>query len=203
MKAFRHIPLLVVFAMIMAACAGSSDSAAETSTTARSSDNTTTTQQPTPDTTPGTSAPTPATGGADGSSSATVTLAGDTYEFGDYGPPATCDADFFGGFFAVLYSADLSQTFQVELWNDGSGEGRSNTSSTNITAADGTEYDLDAIPDKSWPTVEAGTSRVESFTYEGNRATGIAYYINNEVAYGNDGPYEPIVGEFEVVCGEG
>lgn len=201
MYQLRRIALLVALVVVVAACGGSdgSDTSAAPSSTNPDSGATTTQQQGTDSTvaSPGVTEPTPS-----GASFARVTVEGTTYEFAKIGPAATCDSDFFGGFFAVLYTEDLSETFQIELWNQGSGEGRTSTSSLNITTPDGSEYDLDADPEKTWPTVEAGTSRVDSFSYEGNRATGTGFYINNEVAFGNDGPYEPIVGEFEVVCGD-
>ncbi len=201
MYQLRRITLIVAVVVVLAACGGSDGSDSPAAPSSSNPDGgATTTQQQGSDTTAGSPSATDAS--PSGASFARVTVEGTTYEFEKSGPAATCNPDFFGGFFAVLYTEDLGQTFQIELWSSGSGEGRESTSSMNITTPDGVEYDLDAIPDKSWPTVEAGTSRVETFSYEGNRATGTGYYINNEVAFGTDGPYEPIIGEFEVVCGD-
>lgn len=195
----------LVVGLIAASCGGSSDDAGtsgtdeSTTTTTASSDATTTTAGTATETTGA-----QGSGGGATESTATVTIDGVAYVFGENFAAATCTPDFFGGFFAVLYSEDASANFQVELWNEGTGDGtRLPTAGMNVEA-DGEILDLEADPEKSWPAAEAGTSFVGPFTYGGNTASGTIHFINTEVAYNADlAPLEPIVAEFEVVCADG
>lgn len=133
---------------------------------------------------------------------ARVTIDGTTYEFGENGPAATCNPDFFGGFSAVLYTEDSTGYFQVELWEEGTGEGRP-VSGIMETQIDGTNVDLVADPEGTWPAVEEGSSFIEPFSYEGNRAEGSISFIDTEVAYNADlFPLDPVIAEFEVVCAQ-
>ena len=193
----------VGLALVAAGCGdGSDDTASDdtasddtevTSTTTAAAAESSTTSASTETTTP--------TPGESTESTARVTIDGVVYEFGDHGPPATCSPDFFGGFFAVLYSEDLSENFTVELWNEGAGDGQQTTAAGMKVDADGETLDLEANPEQSWPAAEAGTSYVGPFAYEGNRASGTIHFINSEVAYNADlAPLDPIVAEFEVEC---
>lgn len=146
----------------------------------------------------------PVGGGETGTdvSMAEVTIDGTTYSFGDFGPAIQCEADFFGGYTATLRSEDGSGVFGIELWPEGQGGDRVNKANALITV-DGVELDLTANPDQeaNWPAVEAGTSLVQSFQIDGNRATGVASFIDDEVAYDASlFPLDPIIGEFVVVC---
>ena len=193
----------MVVGLITASCGGSSDDAgtsgtdASTTTTAASSESTTTAAGASTETTKA-----PDTSGDE--TSATVTIDGVAYVFGDNAAPATCTPDFFGGFFAVLYSEDASANFEVELWNEGTGDGERLPTAGMKVEANGEILDLEANPETSWPAAEAGTSYVGPFTYEGTTASGTIHFINTEVAYNADlAPLEPIVAEFEVVCADG
>ncbi len=147
-----------------------------------------------------TTAATPGEPASAGESVAIVTIDGTEYEFGMAGPAATCNPDFFGGFFVVLYTPDLSGVFQFELWNEGAGEGRSNKAGMSIEV-DGTEMDLEADPEGQWPAVADGTSFVDSFSYEGNQAEGTISFIDTEVAYNGDlFPLDPVIADFTVTC---
>lgn len=210
MSALRTFAIGTVFiALIAAACGGGDSDTGESGTTdapvtttaAPAAPQTTaiadTTEAPQPD------EPAPAGSEASGESTATVTIDGVSYEFGANGPAATCDPTFFGGFFAVLYSPDLSDNFAVELWKEGTGDGEQVSGATMNVDAGGETLDLEADPEMSWPAAEAGTSYVSEFNYDGNRAEGTIYFINSEVAYDASlAPLDAIVAEFEVVCAD-
>lgn len=190
--------MMAITAMVLAACGGGGEDPAAEATEATQASPTETTGAPEVDD----SDTEPAGITETDDSYALVTIDGTTYEFGENGPAATCSPDFFGGFFAVLYTEDLSGGFEVELWNDGVADDRSTTARMNVED-DGTTLDLEADPDGTWPAVEDGTSFVESFSYEGNRAEGTASFIDTEVAYNADLlPLDPILADFEVVCAE-
>ena len=193
----------MVVGLIAASCGGSSDDSgtsgtdAPTTTIAASSESTTTVAGASTETTKA-----PDTSG--GETSATVTIDGVEYVFGDNAPGDTCNPDLFGGFFAVLHGEDVSTNFSVELWNEGTGDGKQVTTAGMKVEVNGETLDLEADPETSWPAAEAGSSYVEPFTYEGDRASGTIHFINTEVAYNADlAPLEPIVAEFEVVCAAG
>lgn len=197
--------VVVAVGLLAAACGGSSDdgdasdTGASVATTAASAV-TDTTETPGSTDAPQSDEQTSEAG----ESAATVTIDGVAYEFGANGPAATCEPDFFGGFFAVLVSTDLTANFSVELWNEGAGDGEQVSNATMLVEADGEILDLAANPESSWPAAEAGSSYIDTFTYEGNRANGTIYFINTEVAYNADlAPLDPIVGEFEIVCADG
>lgn len=208
MSALRKLAVGTIFiAVVTAACGGGDSADGEPGATDAPA---ATTAAPTsaPQTTEAantTQAPQPTEGAAGATESAgTVTIDGASYEFGANGPAATCKPDFFGGFFAVLYSPDLAATFSVELWNAGTGDGEQVSAARMKVDAGGETLDLDANPEMSWPAAVAGTSYVDNFSYEGNRAAGMIYFINNEVAYDASlAPLDPIVAEFEVVCADG
>ena len=133
-----------------------------------------------------------------------MTIDGVSYDFGANGPAATCNPDLFGGFFAVLSSPDLAAGFSVALWNEGAGDGEQVSTATMKVEAGGETLDLEADPEMFWPAAEAGTSYVGDFSYDGNRAEGMIYFINSEVAYDASlAPLDQIVAEFEVVCADG
>lgn len=194
----------VVIGLIAASCGGSSDDAASsgsetTATTSGASDASTTTSAESTETTEA-----PDTGGGATESTATVTIDGVDYVFDDASVGATCDSDFFGGFFAVLRGEDMATNFEVELWNEGTGDGTRLPRAGMKVEANGEILDLEADPETSWPAAEAGSSYVGPFTYEGNSASGTIHFINTEVAYNADlAPLEPIVAEFEVTCADG
>lgn len=198
----RQIILAVIIAMLVAACGGSdgeagSEDGDSSSTTQAEQETSSTSSEADSDEPDEPAEEEPTTGG--GESTGMATVDGTEYVFGANGPAATCDPDFFGGFFAVLYSPDLSQTLSVELWPEGAGEGRVNTGTLNLVAPDGTELDLEADPEDSWPVAEAGSTFIDEFTIDGNTARGTGTFINTEVAYG-EGPFEPVTVDFEITC---
>lgn len=195
----KRLAIVLTTAMVLVACGGGGeDPVAETTPEAPAEDT------GTPD--EATNAPETdddeeqaATSTETDESYARVTIDGTTYEFGEYGPGTTCNPDFFGGFFAVLRTEDVTGVFEIENAPDGA-----MTAGMNVNA-DGTELGLEADPEQEefWPAVEEGSSFVESFTKEGNRAVGTISFIDTEVAFDASlFPLDPILAEFEVVCAE-
>jgi hypothetical protein len=133
-----------------------------------------------------------------------VTIDGVEYRFGDTGPGATCDSEFFGGFFAVLRTEDMAGVFNVELWNPGAGDGKQTTNASMNVTVNGEKLDLEANPEKEWPAAALGSSKVDSFSYEGDTAQGSISFINTEVAYNAAlAPLDPIHATFTVTCASG
>jgi hypothetical protein len=194
-----YLALIAALGMLTAACGGGgeggpTDGGLTTSTAGGSGSVAETT------TTEGTTQSSP---GGEGESLAVVTIDGTPFEFRKVGPAATCNPDFFGGFFSVLYSEDLGSVFEIELWNEGSGDGAQVSSARMTATIDGVEMDLEADPEGSWPGVEEGTSFVESFSYEDNSAQGTISFIDTEVAYNADlFPLDPVIAQFEITCGD-
>jgi hypothetical protein len=192
------IVLLLGLAMTLGACGGGETTPPESpaTTTGDSTD--------TPDPTDASSDSTPADEAGDSTeaSVARVTLDGTVYEFGMFGPATRCVPDQFGGFWVIMRTEDLGGSFGAELWPDG-GTDRVNQANMTITV-DGVYMDLTANPtmEANWPAVEAGTSLVQSFQIDGNKASGTASFIDDEVAYDSSlFPLDPIIADFEVVCG--
>ena len=196
----RWTALTLAMVILVAACGGSTtDPADDPTTTTAGASVSTTTAAPSATTPPAT---TP--GAGDGSSQAVVTIEGVEYRFEDSGAGSTCDSDFFGGFFAVLRTADLASVFSVELWNPGTGDGKQIPSATMNVIHNGEELDLEADPETAWPAADAGTSFVGPFSYEGNTAQGTITFINTEVAWNADlKPLAPIEATFTVTCASG
>lgn len=193
----RTFGSLLTVLLVLAACGGG-----ETSDT-QSSDETTTAPAGSSEPTPPASEPAQEGGTESDASMAVVTIDGTSYEFGDFGPGSQCIPDLYGGFTATLRSEDGSGVFGVELWPKGGAGDRRNTANA-LIAVDGVEMDLTANPDKEefWPGVEAGTSLVQSFQVDGNKATGVASFVDEEIAYDASlFPLDPVIGEFTVVCG--
>lgn len=189
---------LLAIAMTLGACGGGETAPENSSATTASGSS----ETPDPTSAPSDSTEPGSGGDVDGASVGRVTIDGTTYEFGMNGPAVRCDPDAFGGFWAIMRTEDLSGSFGVELWPDGGGD-RADNASMSITV-DGVEMDLKANPEgePNWPAVEAGTSLVQSFQVDGNKATGIASFIDDEVAFDASlFPLDPIIGEFEVICG--
>jgi hypothetical protein len=206
MSALRTLAVGVVFiAVIAAACGGGANEGEPAGTDPPAATTAAPTAPQTTAATGATDAPQPAESEPGASESvATVTIEGTSYVFGANGPAATCKPNFFGGFFAVLYSPDLGANFSLELWNEGAGDGEQVSAATMKVDTGGETLDLDANPEMSWPAAELGSSYVGDFSYEGHRAEGMIYFINSEVAYDASlAPLDPIVAEFEVVCADG
>lgn len=193
----------LIVALLAASCGGSSEepepSGGDTATTTTTGSTDTSTTAP--DNATNTTQAPPASASE---TSATVTIDGVDYHFGDNRPGDTCSPDFFGGFFAVLGGEDFEGNFSVELWNEGTGGGTDVSNASLKMEVNGETLDLEANPENSWPAAEAGTSFVDPFTYEGNTASGTIAFINEEVAYNADlAPLDPIVADFTVTCADG
>lgn len=193
----RTITVLMTLAMTLAACGGGETAPGDgpATTTNGSPDNPDPTDAPPDSTAPD--------GGEEGTDASVgrVTIDGTIYEFGLFGPGTRCVPDQFGGFWATMTNENLDGGFGVELWPEGQGGDRVNTVSVGITV-DGVKMRLTADPESDYPAVEAGTSLVQSFHIDGNMATGTASFVDTEVGYDASlFPLDPIIGEFEVICG--
>jgi len=140
---------------------------------------------------------------------ATVTIGDKTYE-ADVDPEELlqrCDPDFFGGFWALGGGVEISlpppddpvtdDPPRVTVKDEASGlEWIADPSASSLGSLSGDDYDF-KIPE--------GDSQVDSYTFDGNTATGTATFIEQEAYYqwtgGGDQP-EPVQGAFEVTCGE-
>jgi hypothetical protein len=147
--------------------------------------------------------------------SATVTIGGETYTFGDTGFAAQqCKPDLFGVFFAVLYMIDDEGNPDIErgvvnftLLRDGvDSEQVEQWPELTVSIAD---LDLEWIADERGALelgIEAGMSQVDSYTVEGNRASGTAtFYESNSywaMVGGQADELETAQGSFEVVCAD-
>lgn len=127
---------------------------------------------------------------------AVVAISGETYEFFPEGPAGTCEPDLFGGFHAVLYSEGFVDSLNIDLIPDGS---RVSTATMKLQ-----DLDLDLVADAEgeWAAVEDGTSTVLDFTIDGNTASGIVFFINEDRAFNAANyPLESIEATFTVTCG--
>lgn len=123
-------------------------------------------------------------GSASGQRRATVTLAGETRTYEDFGQ-AICDADYLE-----------TGVFNVHLINtDGSGE-----TMTLALYPEGDQYELATLalllPDVSWYASETQVegSSVDAFAIDGNHAEGTVTFISSS----GEGP---VPGTFDVSCG--
>jgi hypothetical protein len=217
MKTPHRIAIVVALVTVVATACSGDDGADPTSTVADGATTTTTaTQSGGGDDTTTTQA---STGGGeasdDGTSSATVTIGDTTWTFATTGFPAeTCDPNFFGGFFAVLYMADdngelllvdgqssgIGITLPGENW---ASQGIDDPASVEVTIAE-TDESWVANPDTNLPGIEAGQSQVDDWTIDGNTASGTATFVEENAAYaaagGTGDPVQPMTGTFEVTC---
>lgn len=146
---------------------------------------------------------------------ATVTLAGETYTFGDTGFAAQqCNPDLFGVFFAVLYMLDDQGNPDIEggvvnftLLREGvDPEQVEQWPELTVSISD---PDMEWIADEEKASelgIESGMSQVDSYTVEGNRATGTAtFYESNSywaMVGGQADEMDTAQGSFEVNCAD-
>ena len=125
-----------------------------------------------------------------------VTIGDDRWEFFPEGPVGTCDADFFGGFTAVLYSEGFVNSLNVDLVPDGS------RVSTVTMKLQGEDLDLVADEEAEWAAVAPGTSAVLEYSIDGPTASGRVSFINEDRAFNAANfPLDAIEATFTVTCG--
>lgn len=154
--------------------------------------------------TPGTDAP-PADGGTN---LAVVEIGDHRYEV-NVTPDAIqrCSPDFFGAFWVIGFTAeDMSSTLEMMLTPENRNELGMDEPYIRVDDPE-TGIDWRADPNYFADTdLPEGMSQVDSFTVDGNRATGTATFIDadaaNNALFGNGEMPEPVTGTFEVVCSD-
>jgi hypothetical protein len=211
MKPVTPLIMTVLIALVLAACGGSdSDSDGESPTTsAQGDDQPDTTLDGTDSGNDQTTAP-----GTDigdhfdtAGGTATVTIGDETWEFVlvEDLPVVLCDADFFGGFVAILANegADLSKgadMFAVTL--PGGDFTDPPTASVNLGATSGAEWIADETVYEQYADLPAGLG-VTSFSIDGLTASGTAVFFEQESVYqfnAGNGDLQVADGTFTVSC---
>lgn len=220
----RLILAIVVMLVALTACGGGGDSSEagdpEASTTAAAADPEVTTS----DTAPAAGDEEPGNEAADDSDSdsvsgigeATLTINGETYFFGETSFPALrCDPNMFGVFFVVLPMVDEQGNavpsgggLELVLLQEG-------TDPEELDQRNEVRLDLDSL-DQEWIAdeediaerdLEPGTSQVDSYTIDGNRASGTATFYEENSYWASVGdPANEVAtaqGTFEVTCAGG
>ncbi len=191
----RTAAIALILAMITASCGGSAEETTTTAAEPATGAVPTTVAGPTDTTVAAPDAETTTTGGeVSVESSATVTIGDETWEFAPTGfMTERCDTDFFGGFW-VLFTTGVTILLPGENWE---AQGVDQTPNVQIKLEDeGVEWVAD--PDTSLPGVVAGQSQIDSFEFDGNRASGTATFVEANAAYA--GTVQPVSGTFEAVC---
>ena len=195
---------LCALMMIITACGGGADADTAAPEEADSAETTTTGDvelaTPTIPDDPGTTAPDETaveqddTAGAE--SYAVVTIGDQTWEFAPTGfLTERCDTSFFGGYW-VLFTTGVTILLPGPNWEE---QGVDQTPNIQINLEDeGLEWIAD--PDTNLPGVTAGQSQIDSFEFDGARASGTATFVEANAAYA--GNPEPVAGTFEAFCAE-
>ena len=206
--------MVIVIALVLAACGGTSDESpsdtAASSSTSRSSDQA---AEPTDVPDAGSDDQTASTVGSIGDhfdtagGTATATIGDETWEFNlpEGHPIANCDADFFGGFVAILTSgtADISvpaDALSVTL--PGGDFTDPPTVNVNLVASGDAEWIADETIYEQNSDLPAGLG-VTSFSIDGTTGSGTATFFEQESYYQfNAGNGDLVVadGTFSVTC---
>ena len=124
------------------------------------------------------------------------------YVFGAHGPAATCDPDFLGIFKAVLYSPDLTWTFDLE-------HRASHSTSALFVKIQGDDLDLvakqGAYMERGWqaPGILHHSSLFPGTELTETTAVGFASMVNEEHAWSRQPKADEVlvyVARFEVAC---
>jgi hypothetical protein len=109
-----------------------------------------------------------------------------------------CDPDFFGAFWAIATQQDGG----LELLLPPDGDPNFEDPPSMKVRDDGSGLTWVADPATNLPGVEPGQSQIDTFTVDGNHATGTATLVEEESAYAsqNGGTIETVTGTFEVLC---
>ncbi|MEX1281448.1 MAG: hypothetical protein AB1Z55_12100 [Acidimicrobiia bacterium] len=214
--------MLAVLALVVAACGGSDDAAdagqAEaTSTTAAAADDPggdDAGDEEAPASTAADDDDAPAAAPVDGVGTATVTIDGETYEFGDAGIASQCLSDLSGVFSVALYlvgddgAPDLGAgSLSLFLVQEGSDIGDLDQRPEAVVTIGSTSESWVASEAKAEEfELEAGTSQVDAYEIDGTSASGTATFIeeNSYFAFsgGSADEIRTATGEFEVTCSE-
>ena len=215
MKRFNVGVAVVMVALVLAACGGSSDESASTSSTSTSSSSGADQANAPSDDVEATSdnEDTETAGGGvedhfdTAGGAATVTIGDETWEFAlvDDIPIANCDADFFGGFVAILTNSDADMSSPMDALTvplPGGDFTDPPTVAVNLAASGGTEWIADETIYEQNADLPAGLG-VTAFSIDGATASGSASFFEQESFYqfnAGNGDLEVADGTFTVTC---
>lgn len=213
MKRLNVIIVVVFVALVLAACGGSSDDSATSSSAptdgspgadqaADSGDGSDTSDDQETATTVGVGDVFDTAGGA-----ATVTIGDETWEFVlvEDIPIANCDADFFGGFVAILTNAGANLANPTDVFSvtlPGGDFTDPPTAAVKLDASGDAEWIADETIYERDPDLPAGLG-VTTFSIDGTTASGTAVFFEQESFYQfNAGNGDLVVadGTFTVTC---
>jgi hypothetical protein len=220
--------MMAALILVLAACGGSDDGsddedtsaettqsaaapAADSESSGSASDETAATEAPAETTTVATDAPDTgdAGGGEDeegsGPSTASVTLAGETYEFSTEGAiVAQCLTDLFGIMSVQLPMVDGGDggvsIVALREGTDPEVVGEVNSVEVSIGDDDWIADEADDLYEMS-DQLEPGMSQVDSIEIDGRTVRGTATFVRQNSLFGSDEP-ETLTGSFEATCGE-
>ncbi len=200
----RWIVLLLGSILLLASCGGDEGDAGgdDGSTTTSAQDPTTSVAEDTTDTTAPETSDDPAESSNEGGSvdgmeanKAVVTVGDSSYEFDvEMSVVGRCEPDFFGAFWMIAGSSDGSNSgLEMFIVPDGNtNHDETSRVSVNLQEAEGRDWRAD---EDGGGGVEAGVSRVESFSIDGNAVSGTVSFIDT---YGGDGATAE--GTFQAAC---
>jgi len=135
-----------------------------------------------------------------GDSVASVTIDGTTYEVDvSLGPAPQCDPDFFAAF---LVSGGDPDGFFHALLPPPDDPNHTDPPSVSLRVNNG-DLEWIADPSKQMFGVEEGESQVDSFTVDGNTASGTATFVELNETYAHSGggdKAQPVTATFEITC---
>jgi hypothetical protein len=200
----KLVGLFVVLALVAAACGGGDESStdptsAPTSAPSDSENNTPTT---------GATTPPPEDGGseAQGDNTAVVTIGTNRYEFDmTPGNVQRCDPDFFGAFWGIGVSSDGGEaSLNLLLPPEGDPNFEDPPSVTVNDQANDLDWQADPEFVASYAQLEGIAIQVDSWTIDGNTASGAATFLDANAAYafvgGTADAPELVQGTFEISC---
>lgn len=210
----RNAVLVAALALLVAACGGSGLGADENNggevTTTEAPDATTVESDDTD--TPATTMPPPdddSGGESPGEANvAIVTIGNTTWEFdaNPEGPIIDCNPDFFGAFWVVGETADGDSLNLLPTEGDANFEDPPSVRVVDRAIEADWTADETLIDTANYSDVLAeGDSQVDSFTVDGNTASGTATFVDENQIFavlgGSADAVEPVSGSFDVSCG--
>ena len=143
-----------------------------------------------------------------GGNVATVTIGDQTFEFdaNPEGPITDCNPDFFGAFWVVGGDPD-GNSLNLLLPAEGDANFDDPPSVRVVDRGTGADWtaDVSLLETGNYEDVlDAGDSQVDSYTVEGNTASGTATFVDENQIFavlgGTADSVEPVTGAFEVTC---
>lgn len=217
MPRITRLPLVALLTLVLAACGGNADESASSS--AAPTEGSSGAEQ-SDDPSDGSDAPADQVTAPDSGDieeffdtaggAATVTIGDETWEFelvADV-PIAVCDADFFGGFVALLMSAGADMANPMDLMDvklPGGDFMDPPTLTVNLGASGGLEWIADETIYEQNADLPAGLG-VTAFSVDGNTASGTASFFEQESLFqfgAGTGDLVTADGSFTVTCASG